>query len=192
MRYIMQKAFFHKIRQRIRQWFSLSASARPQIVSIKPIALASNQELAENSEGIKSNDLPYDENLLERAKTQWHFGDWKSLSSIEHENIQHHPDRAMLAVLAAAGRLQLGNAHVAHDFIQAAIDWGCSKRLIKQLLISGVYNSLGRAAMILGKENKALESFSQAIVICVPRGESHLISMARINEQKRQIIIDKE
>jgi hypothetical protein len=27
--------------------------------------------------------VPYDENLLERARTQWQFGDWQSLASLE-------------------------------------------------------------------------------------------------------------
>ena len=27
--------------------------------------------------------VPYDENLLERARTQWQFGDWESLARID-------------------------------------------------------------------------------------------------------------
>ena len=52
--------------------------------------------------------VPYDENLLEKSRTQWQFGDWDSLAQIDREQIQHHPDRARLALLAAAGRLQNG------------------------------------------------------------------------------------
>jgi hypothetical protein len=52
--------------------------------------------------------VPYDENLLERSRTQWQFGDWDSLAKIDREMLQHHPDRAKLALLATAGQLQTG------------------------------------------------------------------------------------
>jgi hypothetical protein len=52
--------------------------------------------------------VPYDEALLDRARTQWQFGDWESLAAITQEHIQHHPDRAKLALLAAAGMQQMG------------------------------------------------------------------------------------
>jgi hypothetical protein len=57
--------------------------------------------------------VPYDEALLDRARTQWQFGDWESLAAITQEHIQHHPDRAKLALLAAAGLQQLGQAEPA-------------------------------------------------------------------------------
>ncbi len=50
--------------------------------------------------------VPYDEALLDRARTQWPFGDWASLAGMTQEQIQHHPDRAKLALLAAMSRRQ--------------------------------------------------------------------------------------
>ena len=29
--------------------------------------------------------VPYDENLLERSRTQWQFGDWESLAKLERD-----------------------------------------------------------------------------------------------------------
>jgi len=92
--------------------------------------------------------VPYDENLLERARTQWQFGDWESLANLNRDTLQHHPDRAKLALLAAAGQLQAGNANEARQLIRQAKDWGISKRHLSQILIAGVYNSIGRAAAI--------------------------------------------
>jgi hypothetical protein len=50
--------------------------------------------------------VPIDENLLERARTQWQFGDWPSLAAISRDALQHHPDLPKLALLAVALRLQ--------------------------------------------------------------------------------------
>ena len=32
--------------------------------------------------------VPYDENLLERSRTQWQFGDWASLAKLERHTLQ--------------------------------------------------------------------------------------------------------
>jgi hypothetical protein len=66
--------------------------------------------------------VPYDETLLERARTQWQFGDWPSLAALTRDTLQHHPDRAKLALLAAAGHQQLGDTAAAQQFTHLAQD----------------------------------------------------------------------
>jgi hypothetical protein len=112
--------------------------------------------------------VPYDENLLERARTQWQFGDWESLAKLDRETLQHHPDRAKLALLAAAGQFQQGDARLGRTFVRLAQDWGCSRKLISQIIIAGTHNSLGRAAALLGQEARALAHFNDAIAIGTP------------------------
>src|SRR5688572_14264161 len=77
--------------------------------------------------GVHAVPVPYDENLLERARTQWQFGDWESLARLERDALEHHPDRAKLALLAAAGKLQTNNPGAARQLVQLARDWGCGK-----------------------------------------------------------------
>jgi cephalosporin hydroxylase len=131
--------------------------------------------------------VPYDENLLERARTQWQFGDWESLTKIERDNLQHHPDRAKLALLAAAGYLQTDNAGAAKQFIRLAQEWGCSKKLVSQILIAGVHNSLGRAAAIAGQQPRAFKHFESAIQTGTPGNDVRLLTQARAGEQLGQI-----
>lgn len=131
--------------------------------------------------------VPYDENLLERARTQWQFGDWNSLAQLDRDTLQHHPDRAKLALLAAAGRLQTGNNSEAKAYIRLAQDWGVSKKIVSQILIAGVHNSIACAASIGGQQQRALEHFDRAIMIGTPGSDRHLITQARINEQHRQL-----
>lgn len=131
--------------------------------------------------------VPYDENLLERARTQWQFGDWISLAQLDRNTLQHHPDRAKLALLAAAGRLQTSNNSEAKDYIRLAQDWGVSKKIISQILIAGVHNSIARAACIGGQQQRALEHFDKAIMIGTPGSDRRLITQDRINEQHKQL-----
>jgi hypothetical protein len=131
--------------------------------------------------------VPYDENLLERSRTQWQFGDWASLAAISRVTLQHHPDRAKLALLAAAGHQALGNAAEAKHYTRLAMDWGCSKKLVSQILIAGVHNTLGRAAALDQQQNRALGHFQTAVRIGAPGSDAHLISQARIGEQLAQL-----
>lgn len=131
--------------------------------------------------------VPYDENLLERARTQWQFGDWQSLAALDRDTLQHHPDRAKLALLAAAGHIQQGDAHVARQFIRLAQDWGCSKKLVSQILIAGVHNTLGRAAATRGEGLRALQHFEAAIASGTPGSDIRLLTQARLGEQFSQL-----
>ncbi len=125
--------------------------------------------------------------LLERSLTQWQFGDWESLAMLDCTILQHHPDRAILSLLAAAGRLQTGNDAEAKQFIRAAQQWGVSRKLLSHILIAGVYSSLGRAAAISNQQHRALQHFNNAISIGTPGSDINLHSQTRIGEQLKQI-----
>lgn len=130
----------------------------------------------------------HDGGLLERARTQWQFGDWQSLAQIDRDTLEHHPDRAKLALLAAAGRLQTGgNDSEARQFIRLAQSWGASRKLINQILIAGVHNSLGRAAAISNQQQRASQHFENAITGGMPGSDTKLLTRARSNEQFAQL-----
>jgi hypothetical protein len=136
---------------------------------------------------LEQSIVPYDENLLERARTQWQFGDWQSLAQLNRDTLQHHPDRAKLALLAAAGRLQTRQDGEAKQFIRLAQDWGVSKKILTQILIAGVHNSIGRAAAIGNQQHRALQHFENAITIGTPGADRRLLTQARINQQHSQL-----
>lgn len=173
----------------LRRWFGRSAHGRntPIHSAIEDMEDINVNEAAHHAAGF----VPYDENLLERARTQWQFGDWESLMMLERDTLQHHPDRAKLALLAAAGHLQQGDTQVARQFTQLAKDWGCSKKLISQILIAGVHNSLGRAAAVNGEGQRALQHFESAIAAGVPAGEIRLLTQARLGEQLAQLCLPR-
>lgn len=136
---------------------------------------------------VEQSLVPYDESLLERARTQWQFGDWQSLAQLDRDIMRHHPDRAKLALLAAAGRLQTGQDAEAMQFVRLAQDWGVSKMLISHILIAGVHNSLGRMAAISNQKNRAVKHFEAAITIGTPGSDARLLTKARMGEQLQQV-----
>lgn len=138
-------------------------------------------------EGLDAQLVPYDENLLERSRTQWQFGDWQSLAELQRETLQHHPDRAKLALLAAGAHQQLGNMTAARQFTRLAQDWGCSKKLISQVLIAGVHNTLGRATAIAGRSQQALGHFQNAVKIAAPGADVRLQVQTRVREELGQL-----
>lgn len=131
--------------------------------------------------------VPYDENLLERARTQWQFGDWETLASLERNQFQHHPEREKIALLAAAGLLQVGETGKARNLIKLAQDWGVSNKIIGRVLIAGVHNSIARASVINRQEQRASRHFEMSVKIGTPGGDFRLLSEARAFHESNKI-----
>lgn len=129
-----------------------------------------NPEIPDNVMEIDAHFYPYDENLLDRSRTHLQVRDWQSLAELEQDTLQHHPDRAKLALLAAAGLVQMGNTTKARTFVRLAQDWGVGKKMISRILIAGVHNSLGRAAAVGGLERRALGHFEASVATGTPGG----------------------
>jgi hypothetical protein len=125
--------------------------------------------------------------LLQRVITQWQFGDWQSLAQLDLSTFQHHPDRAALALYAAAGQQQIGDIELTLRFIRMAQVWGCDPIHIKRVLISGLYNSLGRIAAELGHNQRSQQHFETAIDTGSPEAD-RLVKKARIEFQLHQLV----
>ncbi|PKO85623.1 MAG: hypothetical protein CVU18_19175 [Betaproteobacteria bacterium HGW-Betaproteobacteria-12] len=102
---------------------------------------------------------------------------------MDRDVLQHHPDRAKLALLAAAGHLQSNNPGEARRLIRLAQDWGISNKLAVQILVAGVHNSLGRAVAIEGNHLRAFKHFENAILVGTPGSDTRLIAQARSSYQ---------
>jgi tetratricopeptide (TPR) repeat protein len=123
--------------------------------------------------------LPYDAALLERARSQWQLGDWKSLAKLNCAELEHHPDRAKLALLAAVGRMQVGDKAEARRYFQIAKEWGCDKKLISRVMIAAVHDSLARAYLIEGNNARAVNHFQDAVRVALPNIDFRLLGEQR-------------
>ena len=150
-------------------------------------SLRPNSEATTSSTQISRHVSELDPDLLQKAHTQWQFGDWASLASLATPALEQHPDRASLALLAAAGLFQAADPEVAREYVQRARDWGCPESMIRRVLISGVYNSLGRARMAEGKEDRAAPLMEQASVVAFPQDDAQLINSARTAYQAAEL-----
>lgn len=151
-----------------RQWFvPTKVETMPRLLvagtgaGSEAVEVAVQSNLAEHSVAV--TESAHDAGLLDRCRTQWQFGDWSSLTLLRREEVQTHPDKAKLAMLAAAGHQQTGDMQAAKAWAALATDWGGDRRLLARLLVSGVYNTLGKAASAAGQEKRALAHFQQAV-----------------------------
>ncbi len=135
--------------------------------------------------------LPHDLHLLERARTQWQFGQWHALAALDPDAIQHHPDRAKLALLAATGLAQRGHSDQARQMTRRAIDWGVDRELIKRLLLSGMHNSLARAAALAGQDKRVRRHFEDALNVGIPGAAAPMAVRARAETELTQIGLDQ-
>lgn len=136
-------------------------------------------------DSVSSNSaiVPFDPGLLERTRMQWQFGDWVNLSELKRDTIKDHPERATLALFAAAGHQQVGNHDAARAFIKLAQEWGCSRKLMTRLLVAGVHNSLGKAALVIGDLPLARQHFEKSVVTGTPHAALMLATRARLGYQ---------
>lgn len=124
-----------------------------------------------------------DDGLLAQAHMQWQFGDWVSLSQLDHEALNNHPHKGMLALLSAAAHLQLGNMEAAQACLHNAQAGGCSQQLIAKTLIAGVHNTLGRAFAVDGQPSKSTSHFGSAVSLAPFQGDARLAQKARETEE---------
>ena len=136
---------------------------------------------------VLSQLVPYDENLLEQSRTQWQLGDWASLANLDRDALQRHPDRAKLALLAAAGQIQSNNPHAAQQLIRMAQDWGCSKRMVSQVLVAGVYSSLGKATLIAGDQHRAVAHYKTAASLANQKANACMLAEVQIFRETRAL-----
>lgn len=130
--------------------------------------------------------IPYDENLLEHARTQWQFGDWDSLTKVNLDALQDHPHRAKLAMLVGVAHAQKNNISLSRQLVRLAKDWGCSDLLISQILVAGVHNSLGRAAAAADLREHAVQHFEKAIAIA-PDSDVQFFTQVNLTKQLNQM-----
>lgn len=145
--------------------------AKDQPVEVLPALELTEQELSPVLEG-------HDENALARAKTHWFFGEWHQLAALDMDSLHAHPDRDRFALLTASAHQQLGDHDNARKYTRMALDWGCPPRVVAQVLIAGVHNTLGRASVLKQDEVRIVRHF-EASVAAIGTRDTALMSHAR-------------
>ena len=151
-----------------------------------PKGLGELVAVPEKIDNPESDYPPEDMYTLDSARTSWQFGDWDALIQIGKTDLTNHPDRAKLALLIAAAHAHNANKPFARHFASLAVSWGCSRRLVNDILISSLYNTLGRLSLLLNREEDASEYFNRAMeIIETKRNNTYLGRVRQISEAAR-------
>ncbi|MEO8332084.1 MAG: FkbM family methyltransferase [Gallionella sp.] len=148
------------------------ASARNVTNAMGSIPIQDDLESISETGG--NNALP-----LARAKTKWLFGEWGELAALDTKALEQHPDRDQLALLIASAHQQLGQHDMAREYTRMALRYGCPHRVVAQILLSGVHNSLGRIAALNKDDQRTRMHFQNAVAVVFGQDDSATISHAR-------------
>jgi hypothetical protein len=96
-----------------------------------------------------------DNDLWERAKTQWMLGDWDGLAALELSTLENEPRRAELATLSACARLHKGEKQAARRSFAAASRWNCTPAFMVRALVASSEACVSRYHEISGRHEKA-------------------------------------
>jgi len=159
-----------KALQKLFGFDSANATELTEINAITDINTATSASIERNSlegTGYLNDNSPeigfVSDNSLDKIQNEWRAGNWENLTRIKIETINNHPERAKLAVLVAAGHLQLGDKTYARQLIDAASQWHCDRLFLFKILISGVCNTLGKAESLINNTDRTLNLFAQAL-----------------------------
>lgn len=125
--------------------------------------------------------------LMEQATSLWLSGDWKQLIQIGHGATRYVGTDYRLALLLASAHAQVGDFSVASHLFQQAIEEGCEKMHVAGILLSGAYNSVGRASALAGPVDKGLRHFIHAIAVGMPEADAQTWAQSRNIEQLGQL-----
>ena len=114
-----------------------------------------------------------------QLKTAWYVGDWETLADLDVRGLTQHPERHLVALLAATAQQQLGRHEDARHNVRLALDWGCPPRLVAQILVAGVHNTLGRAAALSRDTGGSKRHFEAAVLPGANESERPLLSQVR-------------
>lgn len=103
-----------------------------------------------------------DRNLIEHFKVHWQASDWQALVQLADNNLQGYSERSKLALMVASAFQQLNDIQNAKKWLKKASQWGCSKTLISQVMVAGVYSVLARTA-VLNKDQARIDRYSNYI-----------------------------
>jgi len=134
---------------------------------------------------------PSSDHILSKARMLWQFGAWSDLAKLDGSAVDDSQCGEVAAFIGAA-QLQLGLLQDAERNLQSARQAGCPGSLIRAILLSGAYNTLGRAHAVEQNLDAALKNFCKAVDAVQLGGDLHLIAKARCESQLSALEISFE
>lgn len=121
--------------------------------------------------------------VLIKITSAWKVGDWKSLTELDVESVLSHPDNELLLVMIASAYSQCGELKQTKNILSTV---SCSSAMLR-ILLSGVYNTLGRARAIQKHDGRARKHFADSLTVSSLVNDDSFTKHARILEQYAQL-----
>lgn len=103
------------------------------------------------------------------------------------DNTDRIDSNSRLALLLASAHLQTGDLPAATNLLQRAFTAGCKKSEAARILISGAYNSIGRAYALSGSTDKGYQHFINSIASGMPGIDAEACAQTRSVVQLGQL-----
>jgi FkbM family methyltransferase len=143
----------------------------------------------------KAKTMPRDTGAavdIDRLRSAWSAGDWEGLADVDVPGLADHPQRHLVALLTAAAQQQLGRHEQARHNVRLAICWGCPRRVLADILMASVHNTLGRAAALTQDSERMQRHFAAAVLPGAPDSGTPLTSQVRsLREMRRLNLLDQ-
>lgn len=151
------------------------------------IPFALNALMGPGSVGSAPHLNSNDETEIDRIRSAWLTGEWEALAKVGSCAIERHAERPLIALLVAVAQQQLGAHDDARESVRRALNWGCPPRIVAQLLVAGVHNTLGRATSLMPDNNKVKAHFEAAVLSAQNGQESHQPGQVRALREMRRL-----
>lgn len=151
-----------------------------------PVSLHS-EDIAVSSQS--SELIETDPVFLQRLRLYWQLGDWTALEALSEQDIKATEARAECALYIAAACFQLGLLEKGKTYHALALQWGASKLDVGRVLVSGVYNNLAAASVIIENQASptALQHFLSAAQVALPGVAVASVVKARTQNQLERL-----
>lgn len=163
-------------------------TATPVALSPLPDAHAAvPHDAAPESAATAISVVPFNARRLDETAEQWAAADWAALARPDRDELEAHPDRARLILVAAAAALQAGDRRLAFDRARQAAEWACDRAFAARLLLASARNALGRASFAARRNDEASEHFRLSFFDLHAGSRARRLAHARVEATKTEL-----
>ncbi|AFU97745.1 FkbM family methyltransferase [Simiduia agarivorans] len=118
-----------------------------------------------------------EENVLSQAKAYWLFGKWEELVKMSALDLLGCQDGAAISVLIGSAYFHLLDCNNGQRYFRQGLALNANKTMVARILVSGLYNSLGRISALREDRDSSKDYFKLAVDVGIRNAE--LVSHSR-------------
>lgn len=129
--------------------------------------------------------IEYD--TLKEMFYSWLFGNWNDVLSADVEKINTFGILNKIELLIGSSYFQLGDISAAKSHLKRAEELGCHPELVKEVMLSGLYSTLGVVSELSGEHQQAVDYAQTSLNILGLTDKEQYISEIRVKKSNHII-----